>query len=70
MFATVIGDRVYVRLSRRNLRQLGAILEGRDVDNRWLGRKGENGVSLVVAVEDDPEHYEGRRSAPREGEAA
>ena len=27
MFVTIIGDRVYVRISRRNLRQLDAILD-------------------------------------------
>ena len=60
MFATIIGDRVYLRLSRRNLRQLDAILDRRDVRNRCLVRKGENGVSLVVQIEDDADHYEGR----------
>jgi hypothetical protein len=60
MFATIIGDRVYVRLSRRNLRQLDAILDDPDVGNRCLARKDKNGMSLVVQVEDDADHYEGR----------
>jgi hypothetical protein len=64
MFATIIGDRVYVRLSRRNLRQLDAILDDPDVGNRCLARKDENGVSLVVQVEDDADHYEGRDPGP------
>ena len=53
MFATIVGDRVYVRLSRRNLRQLDAILDDPDIRGRCLARKAENGVSLVVQVEDD-----------------
>jgi hypothetical protein len=60
MFATIIGNRVYVRLSRRNLRQLDAILDDPDVGHRCLARKDKDGVSLVVQVEDDADHYEGR----------
>ena len=60
MFATIIGDRVYVRLSRRNLRDLDDIVENPDIRNRCLTRRAENGVSLVVQVEDDADHYEGR----------
>jgi hypothetical protein len=60
MFATIIGNRVYVRLSRRNLRQLDAILDNPDIGNGCLARKDKNGVSLVVQVEDDADHYEGR----------
>jgi hypothetical protein len=60
MFATIIGDRIHVRLSRRNLRQLDAILDDPDVGGRCLARRAENGVSLVVHVEDDADHYEGR----------
>jgi len=62
MFVSVIGDNVYVRLSRRNLRQLDAILDHPDGGSRFLARKDENGVSLVVQVEDDADHYEGRGS--------
>ena len=57
MFATVIDDRVHLRLSRRNLRQLAAILDDPDSRNKSLARRAENGVSLVVQVEDDAEHY-------------
>ena len=59
MFATIIGDRVYVRLSRRNLRQLDAILDNQDIRNRCLVRRAKNGLSLIVQVEDDADHYEG-----------
>ena len=64
MFVTIIGDRVYVRLSRRNLRQLDAILDDPVVRNRCLARRAKNGVSLVVQVEDDADHYEGRNPGP------
>ena len=60
MFATIIGDRVYLKLSRRNLRQLNAILDDPNIRDRYLARRAENGVSLVVQVEDDADHYEGR----------
>ena len=72
MFATIIGDRVYLRLSRRNLRQLDAILDDPAIRNRCLTRRAENGVSLVVQVEDDADHYEGRDPGPglRPGEVA
>jgi hypothetical protein len=64
MFVTIIGDRVHVRLSRRNLRQLDAILGDPDIANRCLARKDKSGVSLVVQVEDDADHYEGRDPGP------
>ena len=64
MFATIIGDRVYLRLSRRNVRQLDAILDDPDVGNGCLARKDKNGVSFVVLVEDDADHYEGRDPRP------
>ena len=70
MVANIIGDRVYVRLSRRNLRQLGAILDHPDVGGRWLARKDQNGVSLVVQVEDDADHYAGRDPDPRSDKVA
>ena len=70
MFATVIGDRVYLRLSRRNLRQLDAMLDNQDIGNRCLVRRAKNGVSLVVQVEDDADHYEGRDPGPGLGEVA
>ena len=70
MFATIVGDRVHVRLSRRNLRQLDAILDNPNVRDRCLARKAENGVSLVVQVEDDAVHYEGRGPGPGLGKVA
>ena len=70
MFATIVGDRVVVTLSRRNLRQLDAILDKPDTRNRCLERRAENGVSLVVQVEDDADHYEGRDPGPGPGKVA
>jgi hypothetical protein len=60
MFVTIDSNRVYVRLSRRNLRQLDALLDGPNAGRSCLARKDENGVSLVVQVEADAEHYDGR----------
>ena len=70
MFATIIGNRVYVSLSRRNLRELDAILNNPDIPNRCLARRDEHGVSLVVQVEDDADHYEGRDPGPGLGKVA
>jgi hypothetical protein len=60
MLVTVSGDYVYVRLSRRNLRQLDALLDGTAARARYLSRRDEHGVSLIVQIEDDADHYEGR----------
>ena len=70
MFATIIGDRVHVRLSRRNLRQLDAILHDPDIRHRCLARRAENGLSLVVQVEDDADHYEERDPGQGVGQVA
>ena len=70
MFVTVIGKHVYVRLSRRNLRQLDAILSEPDVQSRCLVRKEESGMSLVLQVEDDADHYTGRDTGPGVGQVA
>jgi hypothetical protein len=64
MFVTIDGNRVYVTLSRRNLRQLHALLEGQDAGRNCLARRDGNGVSLVVQVEDDADHYDGRNAGP------
>ena len=64
MFVTIVDNRVYVRLSRRNLRQLDAILDRLDAPNTGLARKDENGVSLVVQAEEDSDHYERRDPGP------
>ncbi len=64
MFVTIIDNRVHVRLSRRNLRQLDAILDNPDVRNGCLARRDESGVSLVVQIEDDADHYDGRDPGP------
>ena len=60
MFVTIVDNRVYVKLSRRNLRQLNAMLDRLNARNIVLARKDENGVSLVVQVEEDSDHYDGR----------
>jgi hypothetical protein len=71
MYVSIIGDRVHVRLSRRNLRQLGAIIfDNQEAHERCLARKEESGVSLIVQVEDDADHYEGRDAGPGLGEVA
>jgi hypothetical protein len=72
MLVTLVENRVHVTLSRRNLRDLDAILDAPDVAKRCLARTDENGVSLVVEVEDDAEHYESRGPGPglRPGEIA
>jgi len=67
MFVTIVGKRVFVRLSRRNLQQLDHILAQSAAGNSALVRKDENGVSLVVRVEEDAEHYEGREPGPGMG---
>ncbi len=64
MFVTIDGNWVYVRLSRRNLRQLDALLDGQDPRRSCMARKDENGVSLVVHVEEDADHYDGRDAGP------
>ena len=64
MFVTVVENRVHVTLSRRNLRDLDAILDAPDVAKRCLARRDEHGVCLVVEVENDADHYEGRDSGP------
>jgi hypothetical protein len=70
MFAAIIGNRIYVRLSRRNLRQLDAIIDSEDIQTRCLTRRAENGVSLIVQVEDDADHYDGRDPGPGLGKVA
>jgi hypothetical protein len=64
MLVTIFDNRVYVRLSRRNLRQLQAMLDSPAETTRWLARTDENGVSVVVQVENDADHYTGTRSGP------
>jgi hypothetical protein len=66
MFLTIVGNRVHVTLSRRNLRQLAAVIDGHEGHRMCLARRDENGVSLVVQVEDDADHYEGRKPGPRD----
>ena len=64
MFASVVGDCIHVRLSRHNVRQLGAILEAQDGRNRYLARKGDGGPSIIVQIEDDADHYKTRETSP------
>jgi hypothetical protein len=68
MLVTVIDNRVFVRLSRRNLRQLDAMLDDQGAGNRCLARYDKNGVSLLVQVEEDADHYDGRDPGPGLGE--
>jgi hypothetical protein len=70
MFVTISGDYVHVRLSRRNLRQLDTLLDGTAARARYLARRDEHGVSLIVQIEDDADHYEGRDPGPRLCKAA
>jgi hypothetical protein len=60
MFVTITGDRVQVTLSRRNLRQLHDVLENTDGYNKYLVRRDESGLLMVVHVEDDDDHYDER----------
>jgi hypothetical protein len=64
MRATIVDKHVYVTLSRRNLRELQTMLDDRSRPERSLGRKGDNGIILVVEVEDDAEHYQGCAPGP------
>jgi hypothetical protein len=74
MVVTIEDKRVYVRLSRRNLRQLDALLHGQGGRCSCLARRDVNGVCLVIQVEDDADHYEERDPGPalgaRSGEGA
>lgn len=70
MLVTIVDNRVFVRLSRRNLRQLDAMLDRQDAGDRCLARKDRYGVSLVVQVEEDADHYDGRDPGPGLGEVA
>lgn len=64
MVVTIVGKRVFVRLSRRNLRQLNTVLDGRDARRTCLARRDHNGVSIVLQVEEDADHYEERDRLP------
>ena len=67
MVVTVIGKRVFVTLSQRNLRQLHAMEKDGQAYRKCLTRKDESGLSLVVQVEDDTDHYRTRPSVrPRQ----
>lgn len=70
MEVTIVDHRVYLRLSRRNLRQLNAMLENRDRGNGCLARRNDNGVCLVVHVDDDADHYKERDPGPGLGKVA
>lgn len=64
MFAIIVGNQVYVTLSQRNLRQLNGMLHDPDGRNRWLSRRDENGLSVIVMLEDDADHYDSRDPGP------
>jgi len=57
MLVTMIGSRVHVTLSRRNLRQLNELLRQTGSDEKCLVRRDPSGVLLVVGVESDTDHY-------------
>lgn len=64
MFLTCVDNRVHVTLSRRNLSDLVGLLDDPDHARRCLARTDQNGVCLVVEVENDADHYEGREPGP------
>jgi hypothetical protein len=64
MFVTTTGNQVHVTLSRTNVRQLQALLEKSDRCTKCLVRRNDDGVFLLVEVEDDADHYEGRGPSP------
>ena len=70
MVVTIIGKRVFVTLSRRNLRQLNAMENDAEAHNKCLTRKDESGLSLVVQLEDDRDHYGTRPSVRGLGKIA
>lgn len=65
MLVTIAEGRVYVTLSRRNLRQLNDLLEHTDGRNEYLMRRDKSGVLLAVHVEDDADHYDYAESRER-----
>jgi hypothetical protein len=64
MLATIAENCIHVTLSRRNLRALQAMLD-RDLPRTALVRSGEDGVLLVLEVENDVEHYRDRGAGLR-----
>ena len=70
MVVTIVGTRVFVTLSRRNLRQLNAMENDAEARYNCLTRKDESGLSLVVQVEDDTDHYGTRPSVRGLGKIA
>jgi hypothetical protein len=64
MFLTFVDNRVHVTLSRRNLRDLVDLLDAPDLTRKCLARTDEQGVCLVVELENDADHYEGREAGP------
>ena len=57
MLVTIVDNRVHVTLSRRNLRQLAAMMDDPRGGHVCLARRDESGVSLFVHAEPDAEHY-------------
>ena len=66
MLVTIVDHRVYVTLSRENLRQLNDLLENSDDRDDCLVRWDDSWL-LVVHVEDDADHrdHEARLRARR-----
>ena len=57
MLVTIVNNRVHVTLSRRNLRQLTAMIDDPQGHHVCLARRDESGVALFVDAEPDAEHY-------------
>jgi hypothetical protein len=60
MFVTIVDDRVHVTLSRRNLRQLAAIIDDPECPHMCLARRDERGLSIFVHAQSDADHYDER----------
>ena len=63
MFVTVSANGIHVILSRRNLWQLNAMLDDADDGVACLARRNGDGVALLVAVEDDADHFRQRNAS-------
>jgi hypothetical protein len=64
VFVTIVDHRVHVTLSRRNVRQLAAIIDDPEGHHMCLARKDESGVSLFVHAQSDADHYDERDPDP------
>ena len=58
-----ISKTVCVTLSRRNLESLTKMLDDRDKWQPTLTRHGDD-ITILVEVQEDSEHYDGREIGP------